>query len=60
MLNNTKAINLYPKPNKGFALINLAVSTSGVETILMFIVSILFAWLVMREYIIATYSRTDG
>ena len=36
------------------------VSTSGVETILMFIISILFAWLVMIEYIIATYYRTDG
>ena len=31
MLNNTKAINLYPKPTKGFALINLAVSTSAVS-----------------------------
>ena len=39
---------------------HLEVSTSGVETILMFIVSILFAWLVMIEYIIATYYRTDG
>lgn len=35
-------------------------STNDLETILMFIVSILFAWLVMIEYIIATYYRTDG
>lgn len=35
-------------------------STSGLETILMFIVSILLAWLVMIQYIIATFYRTDG
>ena len=34
--------------------------TTPIETLLMFIVSILFAWLVMIEYIIATYYRTDG
>jgi hypothetical protein len=31
MLNNTKAVNLYPKPNKGFPLITLAVTTSPVS-----------------------------
>jgi hypothetical protein len=31
MLNNTKAVNLYPKPNKGFPLITLAVSTTPVS-----------------------------
>ena len=35
-------------------------STSDLENMFMFIISIMFAWLVMIEYIIATYYRTDG